>query len=198
MATIRLAAPADAPAIHAIYAPLVRDTPISFELSPPAIEEIARRIESVGAQYPWLLCEGGNGFIAGYAYASRHRERAAYQWDVDVTVYVHPQARQRGVAYGLYTSLFELLRLQGFFNAYAAIALPNDASVRAHARAGFQTIGVHRQTGFKLGRWHDVLWMQLALQPHQNDPAPPRALPDILNHPDCESALRRGQSLIRL
>lgn len=161
-ADIRLAAPADAAALAAIYAPFVTHGATSFEVDPPDAEEMARRIERVMAWTPWLVCEH-QGEPVGYAYASKHRERAAYQWSVDVSVYVRADARRAGVADGLYASLFAVLVLQGFRNAYAGIALPNPASVAFHTAAGFRPVGVYQGVGYKLGAWHDVAWFERAL-----------------------------------
>src|SRR5262245_25436466 len=109
---IRLATPGDAPEVAAIYAPVVRATAISFELDPPTEAEMAARIEAALPHAPWLVGTDAGG-VLGFAYASKHRERAAYGWSVDASVYVHERARRRGVARGLYTSLFALLRVQG-------------------------------------------------------------------------------------
>src|SRR5215471_15552499 len=119
---IRLARRDDAAGIAEIYRPNVVSSPISFELEPPDAAEIAQRIEKTLAVFPWLVCECDDR-LAGYAYASRHRERAAYQWSVDVSVYVHPDFRRRGVGQALYTSLFRIVIAQGYYNAYAGIAL---------------------------------------------------------------------------
>ena len=101
------------------------------------------------------MCES-EGRILGYAYAGAHRTRAAYQWSVDVPVYVHTNARQIGVGRALYRSLFGLLTLQGSCNAFAGITLPNPAGVGLHESLGFKPIGIYRDVGHKLGRWHDV------------------------------------------
>ena len=172
---MRLARPGDAPAIHAIYAPIVRDTFISFELEEPTVAEIERRIVSTVAKFPWLVFEDGEG-LAGYAYATEHRERAAYQWSVDVSCYVHERARRRGVGTRLYRSLFGVLALQGFTNAFAGIALPNPASVGMHASVGFVELGRYRDVGFKAGAWHDTVWMQRRLADTPARPAVPRPL----------------------
>ena len=172
---IRVAAPGDAEGVQAIYAPVVRDTAISFELEPPGVAEMAGRIAGTLAEHPWLVCER-RGAVAGYAYATRHRERPAYRWSVDVSVYVHPDARRGGVGRRLYAALFRLLALQGYRNAYAGIALPNAGSVGLHEALGFRPVGVYRQVGFKLGAWHDVGWWQLQLQPPgipPSEPGPP-------------------------
>lgn len=193
--TIREATPDDAAQIQAIYAPIVRETTISFELEPPAVDEMRRRILHTLPALPWLVCERDG--IQGYAYASQHRSRAAYQWSVDVSVYVHEQARRMHVGRALYTSLFKVLALQGFFNAYAGIALPNPASVGIHESLGFAPVGVYRGVGYKLGAWHDVGWWQLALKPRTGDPAPPRALDDLRGSAGWDEALSAGVGLIR-
>ncbi|MGH7445077.1 MAG: GNAT family N-acetyltransferase [Longimicrobiales bacterium] len=145
---IRLAGAADAAQIHAIYAPVVRDTVVSFELEPPGVDVIAARVRAtLDAGFPWLVAEGA-GRILGYAYASRHRERAAYDWSTDVSVYVHEDARRRGVGRALYTSLFAVLTLQGYHNAYAGATLPNPASVALHEAVGFREIGIYWSVGY--------------------------------------------------
>jgi phosphinothricin acetyltransferase len=119
------------------------------------------------------------GRVAGYAYASRHRERRAYQWSVDVSCYVHRDFRRRGAGQRLYRRLLAILRRQGFFNAYAGIALPNEASVRLHERMGFRPIGVYANVGYKQGGWRDVGWWGLALAAPKPEPPEPIALRDL-------------------
>ncbi len=180
---LRTAQAGDAAGVLAIYAPVVRDTAISFELEPPDEAAMSGRIRETLRRWPWLVCadDGGNRPpILGYAYATAHRERAAYRWCVEVSVYVHPGALRRGVARALYTALFELLRQQGFVNAYAGITLPNAASVGVHEALGFRPVGVYHAIGFKQGRWHDVGWWELALRPHPAAPAEPLAYAEIL------------------
>src|SRR5438067_5874826 len=147
---IRLATPEDAESIAAIYAPAVTDSFISFELAAPDAAEMARRIEKTMARLPWLVCERA-GVVTGFAYASAHRERPAYRWSVDVSAYVRPDARRAGVGRALYASLLALLARQQFRNAYAGIALPNDASIALHRAVGFMPVGVYRGVGYKLG-----------------------------------------------
>ena len=118
MALLRLARESDAEALAAIYAPFVEHTAVSFETEPPGRVEMARRIVETIDVYPWLVCEL-DGTIAGYAYATRHRVRSAYRWSVDTSAYVDAAYQRRGIGRGLYSSLFEILRAQGFFNAYA-------------------------------------------------------------------------------
>jgi phosphinothricin acetyltransferase len=175
---IRLARLEDAPGVHAIYAPVVRDTPISFELEVPTEAELGARIAKTLASHPWLVWEEA-GRVAGYAYASRHRDRLAYQWSVDVSCYVHGDFRRRGIGGRLYGALQRILRAQGFFNAYAGSALPNAASVALHESVGFVPIGVYRGVGFKAGAWHDVGWWHCRLAELVADPPAPRALPEL-------------------
>lgn len=145
--TIRLATLDDVEQVQAIYAPYCA-TPISFETEPPTREEMRRRMEKIRGLYPWLVCEDG-GEILAYVYASQHRERAAYRWSVDTTVYVRLGRERRGVGRALYTSLLALLPLQGFVNAYAGVTLPNAASVGLHEAMGFRPVGVYRAGGLQ-------------------------------------------------
>lgn len=172
--TIRTARPDDAAAIAAIYAPVVQDTPISFELEPPSADEMRARIQSVLPRLPWLVSVDSAGEVQGYVYASRHRERAAYQWAVDTTVYVRADCRGLGVGRALYAALFDALVPLGYFQAFAGIALPNAASVGLHEAVGFTPIGVYRNVGYKMGAWRDVGWWQKTLQPLR---APAEPLP---------------------
>ena len=171
MKTIRLAVRDDGRQVAEIYAPVVAGSAISFEADPPAAEEMAGRIDAALPFAPWLVCADGERLL-GYAYASRHRERAAYRWCVDVSVYVREGCRGAGVGRALYTSLLALVRLQGFFAAHAGITLPNEASVRLHESLGFRPVGVYPRVGFKRGRWHDVGWWQLELRPRTGEPSP--------------------------
>ena len=174
---VRLAAASDAEGILAIYAPLVRATSISFEVEPPTLEQMQARIAGTLERYPWLVYDSG-GEIAGYAYASRHRERAAYQWSADVSVYVAEWARRKGIGRQLYTPLLGILQDLGYYSALAGIALPNPASVGLHEALGFRPIGVYRNIGYKRDAWHDVGWWQCALRDYDEAPQPPRKLSD--------------------
>jgi L-amino acid N-acyltransferase YncA len=152
----------DAGACAAIYAPYVRDTVISLEERPPTPEELAGRIETITKTHPWLVAQDEDEVI-GYAYAARHRERAAYRWAADVALYVAPARHRRGAGRALYETLFDLLAQQGFRIACAGITLPNEASVGLHEALGFEPVGVYRRIGWKLGAWRDVGWWQLEL-----------------------------------
>lgn len=188
--TIRLATPEEAEQVQAIYAPYCH-TPISFEMDPPSVEEMRGRLAKVLHQYPWLLCEDGEE-VLGYAYASQHRERAAYCWSVDTAVYVRQGRQRRGIGRALYTSLLAVLPLQGYVNAYAGVTLPNPASVGLHEAMGFQPVGVYQQVGFKCGSWHDVAWFQRPLQPRLGEPPLPKRLEEVRQIAAWQEALLAG------
>lgn len=177
--TLRLATVDDATEIAEIYEPFVRETATSFEATPPGPGEIARRIGETLPRYPWLVADEESR-VVGYAYAGSHRQRAAYRWSVEPSVYLAPQARGRGLGRQLYGALLALLRAQRFANAYAGITLPNDPSLRLHESMGFEPIGIYRRVGYKFGRWHDVWWGVLDLDPERDgEPDEPRSLDQI-------------------
>jgi L-amino acid N-acyltransferase YncA len=194
--SIRLATERDAEQVAAIYAPNVTNTIVSFELDPPTAQEMRRRIEVTLEHYPWLVCER-QGQVLGYAYAGAHGSRAAYQWSVDVSVYVHEDARRTGVGRALYASLVAALELQGFYNAYAGATLPNPASVGLHESVGFRPVGIYRGVGYKLGAWHDVGWWHLSLRERVANPEPPADLPSMLGLEEWDAALTEGLPLLR-
>ncbi len=194
--SIRPAEAGDAGRVAAIYAPIVRDTPISFELDPPDADEMGQRIARTAARTPWLVCTTGAA-LEGYAYATGHRERAAYRWSVDVSVYVHEAARGRGVAAALYEALLGILRLQGFQRAYAGITLPNPASVGLHESAGFRPVGVYRSVGFKCGAWHDVGWWERALVEASDSPSEPLPFQQFVQTPEIVAACAAGLARMR-
>jgi phosphinothricin acetyltransferase len=197
-ATIRIANPQDAAAILDIYAPIVRETAISFELDPPTLSQVQQRIEDTLLQWPWLVCEHQHE-VCGYVYATRHRSRAAYQWSVDVSVYIREGMRRTGIGRALYTSLFELLSLQQFYNCYAGITLPNPGSVGLHEALGFQPVGIYQNVGYKLSAWHDVGWWQMALPTDRANPTTPIAFGTLTAQTGpWETALHAGSPLLRM
>ena len=178
---LRFACAEDAAVIRDIYAPFVTDSTISFELEVPTVPEVVGRMQARADLMPWIVCEQ-DGTVAGYAYAGPHRQRWAYQWAVEVSVYIHADHRRRRMGRALYTALFALLEAQGFARAYAGVALPNDASVGLHQSMGFEPVGTYKQVGFKFGDWHDVSWWQRSLGAQQDGqlspPTPFTALPE--------------------
>ena len=187
---IRQAVADDGPALAAIYAPAVARA-TSFELQAPDGAEMARRVTRLTARTPWLVCED-RGEVLGYAYASPHRDRPAYQWSVEVSAYVRGDRQRAGIGRALYESLFAVLALQGFRNAYAGITLPNPASVGLHFALGFTPVGVYSGVGYKMGAWHDVAWFERPLAERVTDPPPPRPLPEVLDTAAFQEALRTG------
>ncbi len=176
--TLRMAVPEDAPGMLAIYAPCVENTSITFETEVPSEEEFRGRIERVTVQYPWLVCESERR-IVGYAYASKHRERAAYQWSADLSVYVAPDRHRVGIASALYGGVMLLLERQGYYTVFAGVTSPNPASEAFHRAMGFQRIGMYENAGFKLGEWHGVTWYQKALREYSGPPAPTLSIREI-------------------
>jgi phosphinothricin acetyltransferase len=193
MKTIRRATLADAAAIAAIYAPYCERSAISFEMTAPEPDEMARRIGTIGAERPWLVLED-DGTVIGYAYAAPHNERAAYQWSVSTAIYVSRDHHGRGIGRALYTTLFDLLPHLGYFRATAGITLPNAASVGIHEAFGFSLVGVYRDIGFKLGAWHDVAWYEAEVQPLVANPVAPRPVTALVDTPEWTSAAAKGLS----
>jgi L-amino acid N-acyltransferase YncA len=169
---IRLAEPADAAAIAAIYRPYVEGSRISFEETAPDADEVARRMAS--PVHPWLVAEQG-GRVVGYASTSPMRDRPAYRWSVETGLYVEQDQQGRGIGQALLAAHLKLLERQGFVTAIAGIALPNDASVALHEKLGFVLSGIERGVGFKLGEWVDVGRWQRDLAPRSGVPGAPRA-----------------------
>jgi L-amino acid N-acyltransferase YncA len=175
---VRLADPEkDAARVAEIYRPAVEGNFISFEESAPTAAVMADRMRKVLVRMPWLTAEDELGTVVGYAYASPHRERAAYRWSVDISVYVDPGWHRRGIGRLLYDDLLERLRGQGFVNVYAGVTLPNPASVALHEAIGMRRIGVYERVGYKLGEWRDVAWFGMRLIEPTDPPAEPAPLP---------------------
>ena len=141
---------------------MVENTAISFELTPPSLDELTNRIETYSASHAWLVADRA-GILLGYAYATPHRAREAYKHSVETSVYVNDSCRGEGVGKHLYLALFDELKGHDFHNAFAGIALPNDASVALHKSVGFTPVGVFREIGYKHGKWHDVSWWQRSI-----------------------------------
>ena len=161
--TIRPVYKTDAAACLNLYSKYVVDSAVSFELEAPSTEEFERRIENISRRFPFLIAEV-DGKFAGYAYASAYRDRLAYQWNVEVSIYVEEDQRKSGVASSLYKELFAELERIHICKAYAVIALPNEASVNFHSKMGFEKFATYSNVGYKLNQWHDVLWMEKIIQ----------------------------------
>ena len=177
--TIRLATPADAPAIAAIYGPYCTDSRISFEEEAPSASEMARRLAGDRPGFhPWYVAEEA-GAVLGYAASSPFRTRPAYRWSVETGLYLAPGAQGRGIGRALLQTIVATLERQGYVSAIGAIALPNPASVALHEKLGFERVGAYRGTGFKQGEWLDVGLWQKDLAPRSDRPEEPQPLADL-------------------
>lgn len=176
---IRLATGGDAENLLKIYAQYI-DTPITFEYTLPAVPQFQSRINRIASDYPYLVYER-DGQVLGYAYAHELRERAAYRWDAECSIYLDQSVRSMGIGTSLYTALLKLLRLQGIRSAYGCVTLPNEASQRLHLGLNFTEAGIWHQAGYKNGSWHDVIWYELLLTPHLpgEEPLPPLGIYDL-------------------
>ena len=175
---IREAKAQDIPGILSLYSVYIMETTHTFEYVVPSLESFTERFHSITEHFPWLVCEV-DGKLAGYAYASTAFKRAAYQWDADLTVYLDAGFHRMGIASSLYSCLIDLLKLQGFYNLYAVITANNTASVNFHKNFGFTDIGVFHKSGYKMGTWLDVLWMEKSIRHHNLEPAPTTAFRDL-------------------
>lgn len=160
--TIRDARRSDVPAMLAIYAPFVEHTAVSFEYDVPTEAEFARRLEEHQAAFPWLVCEE-NGRVMGYAYAGRAFERAAYGWNAEISCYLAPELRGRGVGRRLYARIEEILMRLGYYKLFAVVTSANAPSVAFHRALGFREAACFRNVGYKQGGWYDVLWLEKTL-----------------------------------
>lgn len=166
---MRAARPADAHELLEIYAPFVRDTAVSFESEVPSVEDMAQRIAKAQTRWAFIVAEE-QGTLLGYAYATQLRERAAYRFSCETSVYLASQAQGRGIASALYRQLIDELQKLGYCNAFAAIALPNASSVKLHEAIGFTSCGVFPRAGWKFEQWHDIGWWHKAILPHPITP----------------------------
>lgn len=175
--TIRMATLQDCPAVRAIYGQYI-DTPITFECVLPPQEAFAERMAGILTDYPYLVCEEQNR-VVGYAYAHRQMERAAYQWNAELSVYIDRGCTSKGLGTALYGALEELLRRQGVHTLYGGVTVPNEKSRRLHLGRGFVSLGIYHRTGYKNGAWHDVEWFEKAILPYGADPAPVRPIREL-------------------
>lgn len=175
---LRFARPEDVSRMLDIYAPHVTDGVASFEYAAPTAAQFAQRVARIVQEFPWIVCEV-EGRVAGYAYASHAFERAAYQWDADVSVYLDAAYQRRGLARLLYRGLEALLSAQGYYTLYACITACNAASIALHEACGYARIGLWRASGFKHGRWLDVAWYEKRLRVPEGAPIPPCPYPQL-------------------
>lgn len=180
MIRLRAARPEDAAQIAAIYAPYVAGSAVSFETEAPSAETMRERMSAYDGLYPWIVATPEEDeLVLGYAYATRFRERPAYRFCVETTVYIAGDAHRQGVGRLLYDALLDTLREQEFTQAIAAITLPNEPSIALHEAVGFRRAGVYREVGYKQGRWMDVGLWQCSLAEPQSPPVEPRPFSEV-------------------
>lgn len=182
---IRIATEQDAEALLEIYAPYVENTAITFEYTVPTVQEFTQRIRHVLEKYPYLVAER-EGKIAGYAYAGTFKERAAYDWSVETTVYVREDQKKTGVGRELYEMLEKLLALQNIQNLNACIAYLEvedqyltHNSVQFHEHLGYRLVGEFYKCGYKSGRWYNMVWMEKHIGGHEDRPQAVKSFNDI-------------------
>lgn len=169
---LRVATIHDAASILEIYKPYIENTSFTFETEVPSLQVFQNRIEDYLHNWPWLVCED-SGVITGYAYGAKYRERSAYQWCVETSIYIHDDYQKLGIGKALYESLLEILKIQGYRNIYAVINLPNEKSVKFHESCGFSFFAMYPNVGYKLGQWKNVGWWQINLNEYNLEPPPP-------------------------
>ena len=191
--TLRLATPADADAIAAIYGPYVTETAISFELEPPSAQVIAGRIAAILERGPYIVAEV-DGVVRAYAYAGRFRDRAAYDWSCESTVYVDRSLHHSGLGRATMEAGIRVVRRQGFRLVIAGVTLPNAGSEGLHLALGFRRVGAFDAVGWKNGQWWGVDFFALELFPAVDgaDPTPIRPLPALLGTPELVRAIAGG------
>jgi phosphinothricin acetyltransferase len=174
MFKVRVAKPGDCGQMLDIYAPVIEESATSFEYQVPSPDVFWERVRKTLIKYPWLVCCHHQRLI-GYAYAGSHRSRKAYQWSVELSVYIDSEYHRMGIARILYQNLLAVLELQGFYTALAGISLPNPNSVKFHEALGFTAIGVYQNIGFKFDQWHSTGWWERPIQSYAaevKDPVP--------------------------
>ena len=194
---IRLINETDTQAVLDIYKYYVDHTIISFEYEAPTLEEYSQRIKTNTEKYPWVVCLCKNKII-GFAYGSTHRYRTAYQWSPESTIYLAPNFHTKGIGRILYETLLSLLKVQGHYNLFAGVALPNEKSVGFHRALGFEEIGIFKKVGYKHGNWHDTHWFQLHLTDNILNPQAPKELNEVISSSSFQNILTRVNERIKI
>ena len=167
---IRFAEISDANSLLNIYSQYI-ETAITFEYALPTKAEFEKRIENILETYPYLVCEE-DGKIFGYAYAHKFMDRAAYQWDAELSIYLDKSHVSKGLGKKLSSVLIEILKEQGVRTVYSLITSPNIKSEKLHLSLGFKIVGMYHRTGFKNGGWHDVAIFEKKIGKNDNNPTP--------------------------
>jgi len=175
---MRFAVEEDAESILSIYGPYILDTVITFEYEIPSIIEFKQRIKNIIREYPFIVYVVDEKIVA-YAYAHRQMERAAYQWNVELSVYVDMKYKRQGIGSKLYNVLIEILKLQNICNVYGCVTVPNDCSEGLHGSLGFEKIGIYHNTGYKFNSWHNVAWFEKNIAIKDAKPSPFKAINEV-------------------
>lgn len=176
--TFRMSDVSDAEELLSIYRPYVTDTAITFEYEVPSVEEFKNRIKETLEGYPYIVCEYKDK-IVGYAYAHRYGERAAFQWDVELSIYLDMNYKSLGIGKILYNKVIEILKLQNVQNIYACITSANDKSIKFHEKMGFEFIGIFKDTGYKFDKWYDITWFGMRVKDKNEKPVKVKNIKDI-------------------
>ncbi|MDO5009700.1 MAG: GNAT family N-acetyltransferase [Intestinibacter bartlettii] len=174
----RMAEISDAEELLKIYAPYVTDTVITFEYDVPSIEEFRDRVKHTLEGYPYVVCTYEDK-ILGYAYAHRYGERAAYQWDVELSIYLDMNYKGLGLGSLLYNKVIEIVKLQNVQNIYACITSANEKSLKFHEKCGFEFIGVFKDTGYKFDEWYDITWLGMRTKDKTQKPEPLKMINEV-------------------
>lgn len=177
---IRFVKQEDIPCLLEIYAPYITETTFSFEYVPPTLEEFTARVNTFGSKYPYLVYEE-SGKVLGYAYASPYGVRKAFEYSVDLSIYIDMNSRAQGIGTALYEAIFDILQKQGFYNMYVCITELNTNSLAFHEKIGFRHLGAHKKIGYKFGQWLDLVWMDKQLPQPSPTPRPLRSISEFDN-----------------
>ena len=192
---LRLANENDYSSILKIYEPYITDTAITFEYKVPSISDFSKRLYNIQKTFPLIVCEIDN-IVAGYAYISRFREREAYDWSTESSIYINPFYQGKNIGKALYFALIELAKLQGYCNIYGVVTMPNFKSEKLHDSFRFTTIGVTHNVGFKFGKWLDVKWYELNINEYINQPEKPKLIKEIAGTDEFDLIMENEQNLI--
>jgi len=194
---IRLANENDYTSILEIYEPYITDTTITFEYKVPSISDFSKRLTNIQKTFPLIVCEIDN-IVAGYAYISRFREREAYDWTTESSIYINPSYQGKSIGKALYFALIELAKLLKYCNIYGVVTMPNIKSEKLHNSFRFTTIGVTHNVGFKFGKWLDVKWYELNINEYSNQPEKPKLINEISSTNKFNLIMEKARNMVKV